>query len=585
MVVHTRREIRPCAPRARAICVGFFTVGSLPHISRNCDHNLLNAVFGRVSLHGVKDALCRTFQEGTAGTTYPGEGFVLAGRERAAEVATLVQLLVRKGWLARAELKAAPLYRYLARFPPERAAILRKFYEESARRPRHKYKTFLKAELLAKMVDCEMDLVTSRAIQNPDEATTVSLGRWWLSVGDELKRQWAPPGPIVYTSGLNARELGALADTWLSRADWRAIEGDCSRWDGRYLLACASFFIAILILWSVPGYVRDEECRSGFKLDTDLAQFLIGFCRLSGVGQTSCGNSASNVGCAIRGLVVRDPNLDHPFLLLVLGDDMLLLVPGAHPVRPEDIAHGYSSVGHKPTVVETTAHPLGPTFCSGRFFLADVGRVWAPKPGRLLAKGGWMMRFTLTPLQWLACVGHSMRHSSNHVPVVRAIARRYIELAGPADAATLAIYDAERKAAHVPAATGPHECTPEGLLEFCTFYDVTPSQIEELELAIARMNPGDPLDHPVITAILARDLEAPTKPVDAAARCCSDLVDRPADTAPHVDPETWVQPDPDFWPFELKFAAWGADELVKALQTRLRFTCGIHVRSPPNSAQ
>ena len=84
-----------------------------------------------------------------------------------------------------------------------------------------------------------------------------------------------------------------------------------------------------------------------------------------------------------------------------------------------------------------------------------------------------MMRFTLTPLRWLACVGHSMHHSSNHVPVVRAVARRYMQLAVAADPADLRVFDAERRAAHAPQPTGPHECSHEGMLEFCTFYGVT----------------------------------------------------------------------------------------------------------------
>jgi len=100
------------------------------------------------------------------------------------------------------------LQAWLARFPGPRARVLLSEYLRNARRPRNKMKTFIKRELLTKIIRT-VPVIAARAIQNPDPASTVYYGLWWHALGNELKRQWAPGRNLVYTSGLNAARLGA----------------------------------------------------------------------------------------------------------------------------------------------------------------------------------------------------------------------------------------------------------------------------------------------------------------------------------------------------------------------------------------
>lgn len=494
-----------CHPRVRGLAAGFPVYGCLPHVSRNCDHNLLAAMVGRVSLHGYTSIVpSAAADDGKSPTTF------------GLEIAAQMRDLIAAGIIAPARPKAAALNRYLARFPTPRATVLRAAFLLAGRRPLHKYKTFLKKELLIKMIDFLSDLVTARAIQNPDPATTVALGRWWLTIGEELKRQWHKNHRVIYASGLTARQLGALADEWLRLPNWRAIENDCSRWDGRYGRACGALALALLILWHIPAYVHNEETRASFKLVSDLADFTVAFCRLSGVSNTSVMNSWVNALLTLIALLVADPKLTLPFKLVVLGDDMLLFVLHSHPIQPTAVRDSYARFGHKPVCVQSTSRPLAPTFCSGRFFHSVIGRVWAPKPGRTLVKSAWVVTCDITPLAWLRCVGLSIAASATHVPVVRALAYRYIELGANPTAKEEQAFK-RLKSTHVPAPAGAQACSPQGLLEFCQFYETTPGEIEEVEAQIYRMSYGEELNHPLIHRIVRIDNEVPTDPVDADA--------------------------------------------------------------------
>lgn len=556
MAIRWRRPVSDCHPRVRGIAAGFPVRGCLPHLSRNCDHNLLAAMVGRVSLHGYTSVVPAA--DSAAGKTPTTFGH---------EVAHGMRALVAAGVIAPARPKAAALKRYLSRFPGPRALVLRAAYLLAGRRPLHKYKTFLKKELLIKMIDFVSDLVTARAIQNPDAATTVALGRWWLTIGEELKRQWHKDHRVVYASGLTARELGALADNWLRLPNWRAIENDCSRWDGRYGRACGALAIALLILWHIPEYVWKEETRASFTLVSDLATFIVAFCRLSGVGNTSVMNSWVDALIALLPLLIADPRLNLPFQLVVLGDDMLLFVLHAHPIQPVMVRDSYARFGHKPVCIQSTTQPLRPTFCSGRFFHSLVGRIWAPKPGRTLVKSAWVVTGDITPLAWLRCVGLSIAASASHVPIVRALARRYIEL-GVTPTPTEDRVFKRLKSTHVPTPAGAQECSPQGLLEFCQFYETTPGEIADVEAAIARMAYGEELDHPLVHRIVAKDNEVPTDPVDADATSGRNPM-APAHAAP--TPQVAVADlgeDPEFPDAHLEqHLAAEAREYVEALRS------------------
>lgn len=491
-------------------------------MSRDCDHNLVAAMVGRVSLHGYTNIVPANSQ--------------LTPAQHAVQVVALLRLLTQRGFLRPAIVKAVDLEVYLARFEPARAKVLRQEYLAAGRQPLHKYKSFLKKELLVKMIAHLSDLVTARAIQNPDPATTVALGRWWLAVGNELKRQWHAGNNVVYTSALNATQLGAAVGPWLALDDWVALENDCSRWDGRYGRACGALAIALLIWWQVPTYVWEQESCPTFRLVTLLAIFVVAFCRLSGVGNTSVINSWVNALLALLGLTRADPRLVRPFKLLVLGDDMLMLVLASNPVTKADITSAYTAYGHKPVCLVSRGQALAPTFCSGRFFLTEVGRVWAPKPGRTIAKSGWCCSTSISPRAWLRCVGLSIDAASAHVPIVRAIGRRYIELGQEPTAAESQAF-AKLRSNHAPQPTGPHVATNEGIREFCAFYDTTPGEIERVEAAIRQLGYGSPLNHPLIDRIMARDIEAPEAPVDVDAVCGRDPYAAAASPGPPSVPQ------------------------------------------------
>jgi hypothetical protein len=231
------------------------------------------------------------------------------------------------------------------------------------------------------------------------------------------------------------------------------------------------------------------------------------FLRLSGVPNTSSGNSKGNAYCCLLGLHylgILDDEL--AWRILVLGDDNALFI-ARNKVRQEDIApamvRAYAEMGQVAEVL-VSLDPLAVTYCSGRFYLAEqLQRVWAPKAGRSLAKMGWQLRSPLHPDVWLAATAASWIHDVAHVPVLRAAAIAMRRWSTPQLAKGIRLHGDQR-----PHVEYPHTMPLEGLLEFAALYDLAPSEVLDAEAYILRAERGAVLDHWVIHKICAADIPA-----------------------------------------------------------------------------
>jgi len=57
-------------------------------------------------------------------------------------------------------------------------------------------------------------------------------------------------------------------------------------------------------------------------------------------------------------------------------------------------------------------------FCSGYFWHTDEGRVWGPKPGRMMAKLGFSTNEQKEPLKWFKGVLLGVKQDVAHVPIL-----------------------------------------------------------------------------------------------------------------------------------------------------------------------
>jgi len=478
-----------CEPTLGAVASGFSVAGRFPHVSRGCQHNVVNGLIGRVMLSAPTqlDAFADDLQ--------------------------LVAWIFKTRLATQCRVTPTDFDKWVARFPAARAQVLRDTFERWNHGPGPvDFANFVKGELLNKVKEYEVPEVWARSIQNPHPATTAYYGPRIHALGEQLKKDWNIDSKIYYTSGANAEDLGRwfmqcmdeLGQCWF-------VEVDCSRWDGRFTAALslleAAFDARYGASWDTLAYELQVKCNISWKGAVRLACLWL---RMSGVNNTSKGNSQGNaIGC-LKGLKLL-AWLDGAWRMCVLGDDNGLVLPKVH--SPRDIAASleaaYKSLGHKPKV-KVQDLPLGFSYCSGRMYLTTEGtRVWAPKVGRALAKMGWQFKSDLDPDAWLAAAASSWRHDVSHVPVLRAVAQRMCEWVDLRKARSV-------QPEHRPHAERQHFMPQAGLLEFCELYDVMPSDVLDLEARIARWERGAVIDDWLIEKICAFDIEDEGPATEAA---------------------------------------------------------------------
>jgi len=421
----------------------------------------------------------------------------------------IVTMALAAGYHKRRRMRQTPFEQWVTRFPLHRAAVMRRDWLVNCRRPKTKFKTFTKRELANQVTDGRWPDVTARAIQNPDAATTVYYGRWYHCAGNLLKSDWHAENPIHYTAGRNAKQLGEWFEAALEFVGPSAVitEGDSARWDGRYGLRCAGTFALHCHHYGMPRRVIEFEFAVFSKfVSPGLLHVICLFFRLSGVPGTSVGNSAADGYCILRALVACGNDLQRPrFRSAVLGDDNITVHP-PDALTPAALIAAFDAAGHRLTAVQTTK-PLHATYCSGRFYHTTGGRVWAPKAGRALAKMGWHLRSQLTDHQWLYCASVSWYFDVAHVPVLRAVAaaldRWSRELGPPRDGPWRRWWPNAAR----PRAPKRYECSQLGMSEFCELYGLAPSDVEQVEAAIALLPLGSVFDHWVVRRVCAHDVE------------------------------------------------------------------------------
>jgi len=188
--------------------------------------------------------------------------------------------------------------------------------------------------------------------------------------------------------------------------------------------------------------------------------------------------------------------------MLVQGDDNLL----RHVERCHfDWSAGMASLGFDSEAIYRK-HLDEAEFCSNRLYFTTGGWVFGPKPGKVLAKFGYVINppAHVSRESVMRGVALGLQKSCNFIPPIKSVIDRVLELTEGAEAWY------ERKfLEHTMKVRGIYEPTVEVHLSLSDQYDWDFGKQKMFDLALSRMKLGDVWECPVARLLFDRDTSGP----------------------------------------------------------------------------
>jgi hypothetical protein len=226
-----------------------------------------------------------------------------------------------------------------------------------------------------------------RLIQGATPEFICLVGPWIMSLQTYFKKKWGINNYITFTSGVTTDQAGNCITEGFEA--WLILEDDIGTFDASICVDLCELEVWIANYYRAPKAVRDLMTRNiythggaygGFKYKVDGT-------RKSGDPFTSLFNSILNallhvfIFCRVRQCTVLFAKLH--IKMLVQGDDNLL----RHTGLRIDFVHWMALLGFESEALyRASLHEA--EFCSSRLYSTDIGWVFGPKPGRVLAKFG-----------------------------------------------------------------------------------------------------------------------------------------------------------------------------------------------------
>jgi len=421
-------------------------------------------------------------------------------------------------------IEPTPDAEWLARFPENRRNTLAKGLDAV-----HKFGLERKDSFIKAFVKREFYLnnwqFKPRLIQGREPKFQAATGAWTHAFTNFLKEQWhskrwkKQSHSMYYTCGAYAEDMGEwIADMHLLFLALLVLfDIDCSNFDGSVGLFALLFTHAIYMPW-VPDtpsgrcFVHSMAMQFGAQVGKTPGGvfFLYWGKRKSGDGDTSCGNTLINA-VMVWAFFMRLKEIVKQAHQMFMGDDNV--VASSTYVLPyiKDLERWITNLGFKPKInIRPTVATL--EYCSGYFYQINdapskLAFCWGPKVGKAGLKLGWNKN---TPFddpfnaaRHLRGVAMGLDQQTNHVPILRAIIKRYLQL-------TNAVLATPKYEHHQIRARKSHPATPEIMDQFYELYGLTVEDIKAMEEEVSTANFGQKLSHPGWDWIIERD--SPLKP-------------------------------------------------------------------------
>lgn len=441
-------------------------------------------------------------------------------------------------------IKPAPFDAWLTRFPMvQRAQLIKAKHRIRNGRVNMEdfaeIKAFVKREHMVKSGPECLEDIDPRLIQGRTPEYQVATGPWTLAFSKYLAKEWGPDNTsgILYSSGLNANQMGAWFDSCIERwkdADFEICEDDCSRWDGSLVPAAIRYELGFYDTYhSPPKRVSQAlHCQEkSFGHTPHGVKFSVDGTRKSGDGNTSSGNSLLNAHTHASVIVESyceqsiDPMANCQSYPHINMEACRNQVPLKDLVDMSILGDDNIMIGHGPTLRHLASSTpnklcrfgLRPKFklvnrytaeyCSGRFWPSTQGTIWGPKIGRVLAKSFYAVQ-NIPPQEyasWLKAVCLGFVKDVSHIPILRVVVARTLDM--------LTFVSAKPTSEeHRMHAIAPGQPTGETYIMLNQLYGLTKQQIDDIENAILlnfHTLPFD-FDHPLLNQIV--EIDCPVEP-------------------------------------------------------------------------
>lgn len=293
-------------------------------------------------------------------------------------------------------------------------------------------KIFKKEE---KLVKSKFDQYAGRGISSAQPRVQCATGPWFAAFNTALKKLWPLHGSkISFVCGYDAVAVGAMFTEW---------EGDGYSyiWDGDYSSFDASENMWLLrdveqLVYRLSGigdrnFWRCMEAQLDTKALVFLGRDVIAKFRCE--GRRNSGDANTTIGNSLINALVISSILEfwrYDYRLAVSGDDCAIAFRGRHP-RWEDVRDHAADCGLKLKIFPRThyhdvhflgSHPLQMEV-DGR-----VQYVMVPEMVRVLPKFGWSLSPMLQPQVWNRSVAKSWQMVGSHVPILRSLIARTLQL-------------------------------------------------------------------------------------------------------------------------------------------------------------
>lgn len=356
-------------------------------------------------------------------------------------------------------------------------------------------------------VKCENDLYNSaigtkhkapRLIQGAQSEFICLVGPWIMALQDLLKRRWGLKNFICFTSGITAKKAAEFINGGVGK--W--LEDDLAKFDSTIRRPWCEYEVWLCKQFGAPRAVIDlmeanisthGHSHHGWKYKCDGT-------RKSGDPYTSLMNSIINglshayLYCRWTGKSVLQCVNSMEFRMLAQGDDNAM----RHPELVEfPWAEGMASLGFESEAIYR-AQREHVEFCSSRLYVTTEGVVFGPKPGRVLAKMGYIINPPqgVTQQSMMRGIALGLKTTADFIPPIQVVIDRVLQLTEGHDA----WYERKNFEAFSKDVTPVGVATEEVMLSLNMNYDWDYGKQSEFSKSISGMKFGD--KYPIITNLL-----------------------------------------------------------------------------------
>jgi hypothetical protein len=358
-------------------------------------------------------------------------------------------------------------------------------------------RSFIKRELLLG----DLENADPRLIQGVSSEANVLLAPWLLAFSEMLKKQWHVKSPYCFASGLDANDIGS----WMLGRDKELLyENDFSRFDRTVSSRALDLERRIYEGCGLCGPALQVFLRQYKTIGVGAhnISYDINATRKSGDPNTTIGNSIINLLVSVFAATIATGHSikDDPSKivnLLVGGDDSI--VQPYSPLDAERFEFVLIQLGFKPKLVCTRFPDV--SFFSARFLPTNNGYILTPKLGRVLAKCGHSVQYQHNVNGWLQGVSRGNMAIFNHVSFMKKL---FLNIIDQTKGALPVVVNND----YSLRVSKTSEMTVETYVFLSLVYDISPSEVSELDVYLSNVLKNQVLSNNIITKIMEKDIGA-----------------------------------------------------------------------------